>query len=55
MKKIYSKPVIHVQEIETGDNIMESSIPMFTNEEDVITNSHDVLVNKQSVWGEEDE
>ena len=54
MKKDYLAPRIMVLPFDSNDDLMESSIPIYKeNEEDVITESSEILGNKNSVWDEE--
>ena len=54
MKKVYCKPTIQVQSIES-ENLMENpmSIPVYTNEDELIEDGSEILVNKHSVWEEQ--
>ena len=52
-KKHYIIPTIRIQEIEFED-VMENpmSIPVYTNEDELIESSEEILVNKNSIWEE---
>jgi queuine/archaeosine tRNA-ribosyltransferase len=54
MKKIYVIPTIRIQEIDTQDGILETpmSIPVYTNEDELIEDSSEILVNTHSIWDE---
>ena len=53
MKRIYIIPTIRIQKIESED-IMENpmSIPIYSNEDELIEDGSEILVNKHSVWEE---
>ena len=51
MKKEYLAPRIMVLPIDSNDDLMENSIPIFMeSEDDKITESSEVLINKNSIW-----
>ena len=52
-KKHYIIPTIRIQEIDSED-IMENpmSIPVYTNEDELIEDGSEILVNSHSVWEE---
>lgn len=53
MKKIYYKPTVQIRSIDSED-LMENpiSIPIYTNEDELIEDGSEILVNKHSVWDE---
>ncbi len=59
MKKIYQTPDIRIQLIDSEDNILDTSLPLFdeanpkTIETETIENSSEVLGNGNSVWDQE--
>lgn len=60
MKKKYLAPMIRIQPIESEDDIMEMSLPVYdeknpyTREESNISDGSDILGNQHSVWDEEE-
>lgn len=60
MKREYLAPTTRIQPIETEDNILEMSLPVYdgnnpsTVEESQINNGSDILGNQHSVWDEEE-
>ena len=54
MKQIYYKPLIKIKLIECSE-LMDTplSIPISSNEENLIIDENEVLVNKHSVWDEQ--
>jgi len=53
MKKIYCMPMIQIKSIESED-VMENpmSIPVYTNDDELIEDGSEILVNNHSIWDE---